>query len=176
MVTEGEADFASLARSAANSFIQIGLNAGLSGIMSKFFPNIPNGFGGFGSTPIPSGIPGSGGIYHSGDIVGSGGRSRSVDMSIFSNAPRYHTGGVIGQEVPAILEKGEGVFTPAQMKALGANMGGGDVEVNIINNSGQPLEAEQTNKRIDGERMIADVMVKLANRPGPVRDALKGAK
>jgi len=40
----------------------------------------------------------------------------------FAKAPRFHTGGIIGaDEVPIIARQGEGVFTPAQMKSMGAS-------------------------------------------------------
>lgn len=66
-------------------------------------------------TPVV-GVP----IPHGGGVVGSSGmsgaagnRSRSVSMSVFRNAPRYHSGGVIGlrsNEQAAILERGEEVL------------------------------------------------------------------
>lgn len=169
MVTEGKADFASLARSAVNSLLQVSFNAGLSGLANMLKGSLGGGGGGIGSWFSK--------ILHSGGIVGAGGRGRSVNMSDFSNAQRYHTGGVIGQEVPAILEKGEGVFTAAQMKALGGGMskGQGDVKVNLINNSGQPLDSEKGNVRIDPNGMVLDIVLKAVKNPGPFRDSMKGA-
>ena len=43
--------------------------------------------------------------FHEGGIVGSGDHSftRTVPASLFNNAPRYHSGGIVGDEVPAIL-------------------------------------------------------------------------
>jgi hypothetical protein len=64
----------------------------------------------------------SAGIYHSGGVVGSGGASRAISPAAFSNAPRYHEGGVAGLksgEVPAILQKGEVVIP------RGGSLGGG---------------------------------------------------
>lgn len=59
------------------------------------------------------------GIYHGGDIVdGSPAQSRTVPTALLYGAPRFHTGidSVLGRdEVPAILKKKEGVFTPRQM-------------------------------------------------------------
>ena len=47
-----------------------------------------------------------------------------------AGSSQYHTGGIVpGRgDVPAILQGGEGVFTPEQMAVLGASMGrsGGD--------------------------------------------------
>ena len=46
----------------------------------------------------------------------------------FRNAPRFNGGGVVGDEVPIVAHKGETIFTPEQMSALGeaiAGAGGG---------------------------------------------------
>lgn len=91
--------------------------------------------GGTGAQPGYSIQPGV--QYHNGGIVGE--------------VPRLHNGLMPG-EYPAILQKGEGVFTPAQMKALG----GSKVTVNIINNSG----AEVTTQSRDNKgTMELDVII-----------------
>jgi len=59
-----------------------------------------------------------GAVKHEGGIVGELGPTRSVPAAAFAFAPRFH-GGFAPNEYPAILNRGEGVFTPAQMKALG---------------------------------------------------------
>jgi hypothetical protein len=73
----------------------------------------------FKSLPVVSSIT----VAHSGAIMGrERPASRMMDASIFAHAPRFHDGGMPGlaaDEVPAILQKGEGVFTPEQMRALG---------------------------------------------------------
>jgi len=54
------------------------------------------------------------GVKHSGGGIGDAGRSRNVPWSLFANAPRYHTGGIMGlkpNEVPIIAEKGEEMLT-----------------------------------------------------------------
>ena len=58
---------------------------------------------------------------HSGGIVGSEKTfSRILSSAHFANAPKFHTGGVLNSnEVPSILQKGEGVFTAGQMSAIG---------------------------------------------------------
>lgn len=70
------------------------------------------------STPVDLSMPVS--INHSGAIVGSESPAvRNVPMSIFRNAPRYHSGDAIGfGERPIIAKVGEGVFTEGQMKKL----------------------------------------------------------
>jgi len=58
---------------------------------------------------------------------------------MFQHAPRFHSGstGVVGDEMPVIARRGEVVFTPDQLNALGNVMkqsgGGGGRNVEIIN-------------------------------------------
>ncbi|MCQ4575421.1 MAG: hypothetical protein NOU37_09285 [Candidatus Brocadiales bacterium] len=53
-----------------------------------------------------------------------------VPSSAFANAPRFHVGGLARDDIPAVLQRGEGVFTPAQMKALGARSQENNIIVN----------------------------------------------
>jgi lambda family phage tail tape measure protein len=113
------------------------------------------------SIPTPGGIPFGDSIgavgasvvqAHSGGVLGGdrGMASMVVDPSIFTNAMKYHVGGIAGLrpgEVPAVLQEGEGVFTKAQMAA----MGGGQQPVNVQ----------------------VDVVVDAMTRPGPMRDAVR---
>jgi hypothetical protein len=62
---------------------------------------------------------------HGGGIVGAEATfSRYVHPAYFENAPRFHSGGIAGDEVPIIARKGEGVFTPGQMAAMGGSSAG----------------------------------------------------
>jgi phage-related minor tail protein len=66
------------------------------------------------------------GFGHSGMVVGGAPTfSRNVDMGVFRNAPRFHTGGLASDEVPIIAKKREGIFTEEQMAAL-APVGSGN--------------------------------------------------
>lgn len=75
--------------------------------------------------------------FHSGGIAG--GRAtfeRPMPAALWDGAPRYHGGGVAGLlpgEVPAVLQRGEGVFTPEQMAALGQTAGGQTTINNVVN-------------------------------------------
>ena len=115
---------------------------------------------GMGVNPIAAGgtVPGAigptsvGGAalvgLHGGGIVGSEATfSRYVHPAHFNDAPRFHTGGIAGDEVPIIARKGEGVFTPGQMAALGGGGGGGgppNMTVNVHNNTGTAADASAT--------------------------------
>jgi hypothetical protein len=74
--------------------------------------------------------------HHTGGIAGRGSVGRTVPAAAFIGAPRFHGGGFPGlrsNEVPAILEQGEGVFTRQQMSALGSGGRAVKVELNVIN-------------------------------------------
>jgi hypothetical protein len=59
-------------------------------------------------------------LGHKGGIAGSKDIPvKVVNPGFLANALRFHNGGLASDEVPAVLQKGEGVFTKAQMKALG---------------------------------------------------------
>ena len=119
---------------------------------------------------------------HEGAIVGGTPTfTRLVPASALAGAPRYHAGGVAGVqagEVPAILKRGEGVFTPEQMRAL-APVGSGApaVTVNVINNAGA-----QVRTRDNGNGSIDVIIDQVANAlgadiargRGPINSALQG--
>lgn len=143
-------------------------------------------FGGGGGIEESGGVIASGYIdgkyqgmtvsrFHSGGIVGAGSpMPRLISPEAFIGATRYHSGGIAGlrsDEVPAILQKGEGVFTKEQMK----NIGNPSVTVNVINNTQQEVTAQQGQPRFDGEKLILDVVLKGMNRPGSFRDGMLGA-
>lgn len=118
---------------------------------------------------------------HTGGIVGKGnnGQRKSVDASMFNFAKKYHTGGIVGlgkNEVPIVAEKGEGVFTREQMKAMGSQNGPSNIQVNVINQTGTQAEVEQKQPRFDGERYVQDIILKKMSTPGPVRDAMISLK
>lgn len=114
---------------------------------------------------------------HTGGIIGASNLSQHlVSPEMFANATKYHDGGITGlksDEVPAILQKGEGVFTKEQMKAMGNSKA--NVTVNVINNTQEQVTAQQSQSRFDGEKMILDVVLKNMNQPGSFRDGMTGA-
>lgn len=101
---------------------------GLTGIPGLSLPGV--GAGPTGNIGYGTGVGGYGPIpeAHSGGIVGQIAGSRYVHPAYFDNAPRFHTGGIVGGEVPIVARRGEGVFTPAQMAAMGS--GGHVININ----------------------------------------------
>lgn len=120
-------------------------------------PVLTTAFGGGGqgytSETTPEGftntVPTAGG--HGGAVIGHEASSRHrVDPAVFDGARRYHRGGLLGDEVPFIGRRGEGVFTEEQMKRLApvdaANDRAPRLTV-IVNNNGEPAEVERTEQR-----------------------------
>lgn len=93
-----------------------------------------------------------GGLFHNGGVVGQGGgQMRQMNPAWFTNALRYHTGGVVGlqpDEQAAVLRKGEEVLTandPRHRNNGGAGGGGGAVKiVNVFDSAAAIEEALRT--------------------------------
>lgn len=159
--------FTSLVSMAAQAVSNYAVGSIFSGLGGMF------GFGGGGGFSIPRGTvvgftqAGAGGgftgpvtAWHSGGLVGSTGGSfqRSVPLSAFANAPRFHSGGGFfgSDEYPAILKSGERVLNEQETRAYhaGQQINGGvsfspQIRVNITNASGTPVQAE-TQAQADG--------------------------
>jgi hypothetical protein len=122
-----------------------------------------------GSNPIAAGgvVPGAvgptsvgGGALvglHAGGIVGAEATfNRYVHPAYFDNAPRFHSGGIAGDEVPIIAKRGEGVFTPGQMAAMGSG-NGSQVNVSVMNFGNDNVSVTQKqngNGGVDLELMV----------------------
>jgi len=112
-------------------------------------------FGGGGAAPGYN--PNStSGLYHGGGMMDEPSGVRSVHPGAFMNAPRFHSG--IGpDEMPAIIRRDEGVFTPGQMRAMGAMGAGGSTQVNVYNQADN--SSVKTSKRRQGGIEITDVII-----------------
>lgn len=132
-VMTGKVDFASLANSIIKDLIKIQIQEALvKSIGSISWSNILSSFnwGGGGGLGLDNLLPIQG--FHSGGIVGSEASfMRSVPASTFENAPRYHSG-LMPDEFPAVLQKGEGVFTKGQMQAMGNQSEPQNVNITIV--------------------------------------------
>jgi TP901 family phage tail tape measure protein len=154
---------------AGNIFGSLGGSTPVSGAEgASALHNSSNGWGaGPNYTPVEV-TP----LNHLGAIVGNENEAsgfRALRSGTFNNALRYHTGGIAGNEVPTVLTRGEGVFTPGQMQALGG-MGSKPVQVTVINNT--PNSEVKTREVADGrggmniEVMIEEVAARSIRRPG----------
>lgn len=116
-----------------NGLQALGLGFGISGGGSLFGAGAGGGgvAAGFGSGAYNfsgiTGIP----VMHSGGVVGTMSTTRSANPGWFANAPKYHTGGMIGMqpdEYRAILKKNEEVLTESDPRNIlngGAAAAGG---------------------------------------------------
>lgn len=78
------------------------------------------------------------GFYHAGGVAGLNPTFvRPMEAATFVGAPRLHGGGrlpgLMDDELPAVLRRGEGVFTPQQMAALGPAGGVSNVYNQTVN-------------------------------------------
>jgi hypothetical protein len=121
------------------------------GLFGSLFSGLLGGItgGGYNASSYASAFAGAApGMYgpgfHEGGIAGGTPTFfRAVDPAIFNSAPRFHFG---TDEVPAILKRGEGVFTEEQMANLGP-AGGNTISapqtINFYGNAGNASDREQ---------------------------------
>jgi len=110
----------------------------LGGKLAEFAADI------FSSGTIGGGIGGSGPSFletgtsmlnpsvtllHTGGIAGEPAPRRAVNSGVFAAAPRFHSGGLAGNEVPAILRRGEEVLTENDPRHRN-NAAGGGITIN----------------------------------------------
>jgi hypothetical protein len=114
---------------------------------------------------------GSAAPFHGGGIVGlEGGARRSVHPGYFERAPRLHSG-LMPDEFPAVLQRGEGVFTPGQMRAMG---GGAPIVKFEVNNQAAPVTARQQGApRFDGKQWVVGVVLNALAVDGGARQQLR---
>lgn len=143
--TKGKMNFQEFANSIIANIVRIYIKSQITGPMESWFSDLGsylNSLAGGSSSSAAAGGTGAavssqsgvftsnaGGLFsemafHKGGMANEPSFYRLVPSFAFANAPRYH-GGFASDERPAILKKGEGVFTPGQMKALGLLVNGG---------------------------------------------------
>ena len=101
-------------------------------------------------------------MAHSGGVVGADNlASKAVNPAVFIGAPKFHSGGLVGDEVPIIAKRGETIFTKGQMQALGGELNRKtpvNVNVNVHNNASGTKAYATSNQDNDGNVSI-DVIV-----------------
>lgn len=129
-------------------------------------------FGGAGGGGLLGGLFGA---MHEGGPVGAFSGVRAVDPGVFTNAPRYHSGGVAGlapNEVPAILEAGEVVIPKDARRRGGSEAAAGDT----YNITIQAVDTQSFAKMLEkGKGTLENLIVNGIQRGGSLRSAIKGA-
>lgn len=176
----GESSFSSLADSIGKMIIKMTMQMMIYRALMGMFgqpvasPEIPQASMGAdfftGQTPQASAAPrpfpfALGGIMTSFGPAqlkqyASGGIANSPQVAVFGE----------GSRPEAYVPLPDGRTIPVTMEGSSSN-----VQVNIINNSGTQMDAQETGRRMDGGSMIIDVVMQEMSRPGRFRDSIKGA-
>jgi tape measure domain-containing protein len=124
----GTGDLRGVIQGILKDMVNMGVKYLMSGMMGSKGGQPAAGKGGGGkkaaSTVASGGKKAMFPTAHTGGVIGSGSLiPKMAHSAIFSGAPKFHTGGIVDglmpSEVPIIAKKGEGVFTPEQMSAMG---------------------------------------------------------
>ncbi len=144
-VTTGKASFSDFANAIISDMMQIAIRQSIT-------------------MPLLTGISSYLGfaMAHSGGVVGADNlASKAVNPAVFIGAPKFHSGGLVGDEVPIIAKRGETIFTKGQMQALGGELNRKtpvNVNVNVHNNASGTKAYATSNQDNDGNVSI-DVII-----------------
>jgi hypothetical protein len=181
--------FADMAKSIAADLARMAIRMAIIQPLAMMFGGMMGG----GAAMMPVPIAHTGGIigrdplptrsvpkFHTGGIVGDA----PMMSTPYAGFPKFHTGGLAQNETPAILEKGEGVFTQEQMRALqpvnnNDNSSRGVTVVNNINVTSPPggdrgAAENQANNIAKLVSMAVDERLTQATRNGGILNANGG--
>ncbi|MEY2685942.1 MAG: hypothetical protein RL375_140 [Pseudomonadota bacterium] len=124
--------------------------------------------GGMAGDGFYNGSPAGAAAWHGGGVIGvdSPRAFRQVPASAWATAPRFHKGMLAADEVPAVLQKGESVLTPGQLRAV-AGAGGPTVVQHITYHvpAGSTPAAYAAAMQDNNERIKSEVAGEMS-RPG----------
>ncbi len=148
-VMKGKLDFKSLADSIISDILRIQIKQNITAPLASALGSV--NFSGLFSAAHTGGV-----IGH--DVL----TKRAVNSSVFDGAPKFHGGGVVGNEVPIIAKRGETVFTKGQMQLLGVGLASRNaaptVTVHVHNNVSGVQAKTHTTKTPDGNVQL-DIIV-----------------
>ena len=170
-VATGKLRFSDLAQSIIADLARIAIRQSITPALfdglTSFFGAPDGGLGG-GAVPGPH-------VGHTGGIAGALRTHRTgIPDAAWLGAPRFHGGGIPGltaDEIPVIVRRDEGIFTPEQMRALGT--GGAPQQIDVrIDNRGTPLAVQQAAPRLDADRLVIDIVTDDIARGGRIARVL----
>lgn len=155
-------------------------------------------FGSFGTTGAIGGLVGAAGSAIAGAFTGGFGTGNAYGNQDYGQyfAEGGYTGDGGKYDAAGVVHKGEYVFDAASTRRIGVgalnrmrgyadggyvgatsmppDMGSPSVTINLVNQSKQPLQAEQGQPRFDGQRFVQDIILSDLRRNGPIGQAIRG--
>ncbi len=107
-------------------------------------------------------------VAHQGGVVGEHYAGRYVHPAHFEGARRMHRGGIAGDEVPTVLQRGEEVITRQDPRHRYNGGGAPNIKVEIIN-QGRPQEVVSATPSFDVEGMVVRLVTRDLSQGGPIR-------
>jgi hypothetical protein len=152
-------------------------------------------FGNFGSTGQIGGLLGAAGSAIAGAFTGAPNAAVGGDYGAYFAEGGYTGDG--GKYDPAgVVHKGEYVFDAASTRRIGVgalnrmrgyaeggyvgagsplpDMSAPSVTINLVNQSKQPLQADQSAPKFDGQKFVQDIILSDLKRNGPIGQAIRG--
>lgn len=152
-------------------------------------------FGNFGTTGQIGGLLGAAGSAIAGAFTGAPNAAVGGDYGAYFAEGGYTGDG--GKYDPAgVVHKGEYVFDAASTRRIGVgalnrmrgyaeggyvgagsplpDMSAPSVTINLVNQSKQPLQADQGQPRFDGQKFVQDIILSDLKRNGPIGQAIRG--
>lgn len=160
-VRTGKLDFKSLTDSIISDLVRMQIQSSITGPLSMALSSFAGGLFGGGAaagatTTAPAFAPEATvtAFAHTGGVIGADSLATGkVNPAVFNGAPKFHTGGIVADEVPIIAKRGEAVFTPGQLNALGGAINSQpEVKLNVnIQNSANAQVRTESNRGSGGE-------------------------
>ena len=175
-VVTGKADFGSLAQSIIQDIIRIQIQQAAAPFLKSL--------GGLFSGGSPAGAQSFAGMLDGSALTFSANGNAFDGSGIIP----FARGGVVANPTLFRFAKGTGLMGEAGPEAIMplARDGSGrlgvrsaasapNVTVNVVNNSSQPVDVQRSAPRVDGDRLVVDVLLRDLQRNGPAAQAMAGA-
>lgn len=171
-LAEGEMKFKDFTKSILKMILKIQLQKMIAGIVGHIMPG--------GPAPVVDSAQ-SGGTYNlgrfaQGGIMTSTGAAslRKYSKGGVANAPQFSMFGE-GDDPEAYVPLPDGRRIPVNMTVQGGgSKGGGDIQVNVINQTSTPVNASEGPARFNGTAYVREIILTELSRPGAFRDSVRG--